>query len=73
MKFINEEDLTEENMAEFWKEIDILEKEAERDCKMLQESTHPKFNSIEEARQFYNAMPFSEWENKMFKRYGING
>ncbi|MBO7417770.1 MAG: hypothetical protein J6U14_02405 [Bacteroidaceae bacterium] len=73
MKFINEEDLTEENMAEFWKEIDILEEEAERESKKLQESTHPKFNSIEEARRFYNAIPFSEWENKMFKKYGING
>ena len=73
MKFINEEDLTEENMAEFWKEIDALEEEAERESKMLQESTHPKFNSIEEARRFYNATPFSEWENKIFEEYGING
>ena len=73
MKFINEEDLTEENMAEFWKEIDALEEKAERDIKLLQESVTPQFNSIEEANRFYDAMPFNEWENKIFEEYGING
>ena len=72
-RFINEENLTDENMAEFWKEIDALEEKADRDCKLLQESAVPQFNSVEEANKYYNAMPFNEWENKMFAEYGING
>ena len=70
--------ITEEELKEImycshcFKKIHIIEKayEAERDSKMLQESTRPKFNSIEETRQFYNAIPFSEWE-KIFDEYGI--
>jgi hypothetical protein len=73
MKFINEEDLTEENIEQFWEEIDALEEKADRDCKLLHESIPPQFNSVEEANSYYNAMPFSEWENKIFEEYGING
>lgn len=72
-RFINEEDLTEENLAQFWKEIDALEEKADRERLRLDESAPPRFNSIEEARKYYNAIPFQEWENKIFKEYGIDG
>ena len=71
MKFINEDDLTEENMAEFWKEIDALEEKADRNSRLLQEAVTPQFNSIEEANRYYNAMSFAEWEKKMFEKYGL--
>ena len=71
--FCNEGELTEKKMAEFWREIDTLEEAAEKESKVLNETTMPHFDSIEEARRFFNAIPFAEWENKMFEDYGING
>ena len=73
MKFINEEDLTEENLRVFWEEIDALEEKADRDSKILQESFPQQFNSVEEANRYFNAIPFNEWENKIFAKYGVNG
>lgn len=71
-RFINEEDLTEESFAEFCREIDSIIAKASRERQRLDESATPRFNSIEEANRYYNAIPFQEWENKIFKEYGID-
>ena len=73
MKFINEEDLTEENFAKAWQEIEDIREENRKNRQLLNESSIPQFKSIEEAMQYYNAIPFAEWENKMFEKYGVNG
>ena len=71
MKFINEEDLTDENFAKGWQQIEELCDRTLQNIKRLNESQTPKFNSIEEANKYYNAIPFEEWENKMFEKYGL--
>jgi N12 class adenine-specific DNA methylase len=73
MKFINEEDLTEENLKEAWNEINEIREDYKRKKRKLNESSIPQFKSIEEARAYFGSIPFSEWENKMFEKYGING
>lgn len=72
MKFVTEEDLTEENLAEFWQEIDELCEKADEEAKRLASSPTPEFKSIEEANKYYNATPFEEWERKMFEKYDID-
>ena len=73
MKFINEEDLTDENLKKAWEEIDTIREEYKQAKLRLNESSMPQFNSIEEARQYFDSMPFAEWENKMFDKYSLNG
>ena len=71
MKFYNEEDLANGNYERFCQEIDELCRKAEEKAKLLRESHTPQFNTIEEVLQYYDAIPFSEWESKMMKRLGI--
>lgn len=73
MKFINEEDLTDENLKKAWEEIDTIREEYKQAKLRLNESSMPQFNSIEEARQYYGSIPFAEWENKVSEMYGLNG
>ena len=73
MKFINEEDLTEENFAKAWQEIEDIREEYRKSKQTLNESPMPQFNSIEEAREYFGSILFEEWENKMFEKYGVNG
>ena len=73
MKFINEEDLTDENLKKAWEEIDTIREEYKQAKLRLNESSMPQFNSIEEARQYYGSIPFDEWENKVSEMYGLNG
>lgn len=72
MKFYKEEDLTEENLKKAWAEIDELSRIADEKARLLKESPKPELNTIEEALKYYNAIPFQEWENKMFERLGMN-
>lgn len=69
MKFYGPEDLTDEKFEKGWSIIEELSQRAEESSKMLCESSKPKFNTEDELLQYYNAIPFSEWENKMRKRY----
>lgn len=69
MKFYTKEDLSDENFEKGWNKIEELSKKAEEDSKRLNESLKPRFNSIEEALKYYDATPFSEWENNMRRRY----
>ena len=73
MKFINEEDLTEYNLKKAWDEINDIREDYKRKKRQLNESSIPHFKSIEEAREYFDSTPFSEWENKMFEKYGMNG
>ena len=61
MKFVTEEDLTEENIAKFWQEIDELCEKASEEEKRLDSSPTPEFKSVEEANKYYNAIPFEEY------------
>ena len=72
MKFYNEDDLTDENFEAFCREIEKLEEKAMREVKRLCESPKPHFSTIEDVRAYYHSIPFQEWENKMFEKYGIN-
>ena len=71
MKFYCEEDLENGNFEKFCQEIEELSKKAAEAAKLLNESAPEQFNSIEEALKYYNAIPFSDWENKMRERHGI--
>ena len=73
MKFINEEDLTEDNFKKAWDEIIDIREDYKRKKRQLNESSVPQFKSVEEAREYFGSTPFSEWENKMFEKYGMNG
>lgn len=68
MKFINEKDLTEENLMKAWDEISEIRKDYKRKKRQLNESSIPQFKSIDEARAYFGSMPFSEWEHKIFKK-----
>ena len=72
-RFINEEDLTVESFEEFSRDIEMIMHKHNKERERLTESVTPQFNSVEEANSYYNAMPFNEWENKIFEEYGING
>ena len=71
MKFYNEEDLENGNFERFCQEIEELQQKALRNSHMLTEFPKPKFNTIEEALQYYNAIPLSEWEKKIKEKYGM--
>ena len=73
MKFVNEEDLTEENLKKAWEEIGAIRKVNEQAKQHLNESSMLQFSSIEEARKYFGSVPFSEWENKVSDMYGLNG
>ena len=71
MKFVNEVDLTDENLKKAWEEIDAIREEHQQTKQHLNESAIPQFNSIEEARQYFDSMPFAEWENKVLASENI--
>ena len=71
MKFINEEDLTEENFKKAWEEIDVIREEYKQAKQHLNESSIPQFSSIEEARRHFGSIPFAEWEKNMLAKYGL--
>ena len=71
MKFYKPEDLTDENFEKSWEIIEELSKKAKESSRLLCESAKPQFNTTEELLQYYNAIPFSEWENKMREKYVI--
>lgn len=52
--------------------IEELSQRAEKSSKILYESSKPRFNTEKELLQYYNAIPFSEWENKMRDKLGCN-
>lgn len=70
MKFYTEEDLTYENFKESWKVIEELSNKAE-EAKLFNESPKPTFQTGEEYLQYYDAIPFEEWENNMRDKYKI--
>ena len=70
MKFYTEEDLTYENFKESWKVIEELSNKAE-EAKLFNELPKPTFQIGEEYLQYYDAIPFEEWENNMRDKYNI--
>lgn len=72
MKFVREEDLTDENFEKAWNEIDNMVEDIERKNALLQElAPPPEFKTTEEVMRYYNAIPLAEWENKMREKYGM--
>lgn len=71
MKFYTEKDLENGNFEKGWAEIEKIREGAKMHRKMLAESVRPKFRTLEEFAKYYNAIPFSEWENKMKEKYGL--
>jgi hypothetical protein len=71
-KFINEDDLTEENLKKAWTEISEIREDFKQQKRQTNKPSIPQFKSIEEAREYFGSIPFSEWEKKMFEEYGIN-
>lgn len=69
MKFRTIEDLTEENILAFEKEMKRLEQQA-KDA-ILKTQGVPNFSSIQEAQEYFGDTPFEEWEKKMKQKYGI--
>lgn len=73
MKFYNEEDLANGNYEKFCQKIDDIRKRGQEKRKLIKESTKPKFNTIEEALDYYHkqgCLTFAEWEKGMFERLG---
>lgn len=71
MKFYTEDDLTHENFKESWKVIEELSNKAEEETKLIKESPKPTFQTGKEYLQYYNAIPFEEWENNMKAKYDL--
>lgn len=71
MKFYNEDDLTDERFEIFCQEIEEISKRADEKAILMTESQSPEFKTIEEARAYYGSMSFSEWENNMRERLGL--
>lgn len=71
MKSYNEDDLTDERFEIFCQEIEEISKRADEKAILMTESQSPEFKTIEEARAYYGSMPFSEWENNMRERLGL--
>ena len=74
MKFYNEKDLENGNFERFCQEIEELQERAIMNSRILSESPKPKFNTIEEALDYYHkqgCLTFAEWENRMRERLGI--
>ncbi|MDE6522690.1 MAG: hypothetical protein K2L17_07725 [Muribaculaceae bacterium] len=71
MRFINEEDLNEESFARFCEEISEIRRTAKKRHNLLAEQPMPKFNTVEEARKYFESTPFEEWENKVKEKYGF--
>ena len=74
MKFYNEDDLENGNFEKAWQEIEELHQKAMKHRLMLSETPKPKFNTIEEALDYYHkqgCLTFAEWENKMRERHGL--
>lgn len=71
MKFYNEKDLENGNFEKGWQEIEEISRKADEKAKLLSESPSPQFNTHEEFARYYNAIPFSEWENKMREKHGL--
>ena len=61
-------DYREMTDEEFLKIIDEMCDESVRKAKLLSENAPKKFNSVEEVREYYNSIPFEEWERDMFER-----
>ena len=71
MKFYNEDDLDNGNFEKGWAIIEEISRRADEKAKLLNESPSPEFSTIEEARAYYDSIPFSEWENKISEKYGL--
>ena len=71
MKFYNEKDLENGNFEKAWQEIEEISKRADEKAKLLSETPKPKFNTIEEALKYYNAIPFEQFENEIIEEYGM--
>ena len=69
MKFRTIEDLSEENILKFEKEMIRLEQLAAKS--ILKEQKVPTFSSIQEAQQYFGDTPFEEWETKIREKYGF--
>lgn len=68
MKFYGPEDLENGNFEKSWQKIDAICRRA--DARMLKEGKVPEFNTIEEALEYYHAIPFEEYWNKIHEKYG---
>ena len=71
MKFYGPEDLTDENFEKFCKEIEEISIAADNANRVLNEMQEPKFNTIEDARKYYNSTPFEEWVNQIISEYNV--
>ena len=69
MKFRTIEDLTEENILAFEKEMKRLEQQA-KDA-ILKTQGVPNFSSIQEAQEYFGDTPFEEWKKKMKEKYSL--
>lgn len=73
MKFYNEDDMTEENFEKFCQEIDEISRRTDEKAKLRANMPTPKFNTIEEALQYYDAIPFEQFEKEIKRKAWIGG
>lgn len=68
MKFYGPEDFENGNFEKSWRKIEEISRRAQ--ARILKEGKAPEFNTIEEALEYYHAIPFEEYLKQIYEKYG---
>ena len=71
IQFRKLEDFTEENVEIVIKEMEELYKKGKQESSLLKEHKRPHFKTFSEAQEYFEDIPFEEWENNMKEKYGL--
>lgn len=64
-------DCIDDCMIEFDKVFTRINERFDNSSQVILENTHLNFSSVEEARQYFKSIPFSDWLNNAKGKYDI--